>query len=1392
MEPTDTSKRGRRPSHGQNRRKSADSNVEEQVKQQVAGIVEQVKALSGTPIPDTKVQRAPRARKPKSHQPDPGSIPTPVDFFGESQYSTGTYASSTGVMMPIIPQTRRGSHDLINEQVDTVTRDNSGTMQARPQSKRGRNRGKGRENIRDGGVSGSDTQPPVLPLSSLAADGATDGSNQAHTDRGGQGRGGARGRGRGRGGAGQAVPSHQSFAEAQQMIYAVGPPIAPSPLNVHTVGVNFAARSRGGGRGVGRPGSAPLHAPLNAPVTAPSMASKTSWRQSLSSTMDNTFDDDARAQNSMMTPPPTSQRKPRERRSSDNSKQQRRNNEGNRKEQAASRVSNPNGNGNDSVETDSLSTPIKPESMRNNNSQSARKTSEKKQTPRKGRQIFEPYLSPMAVSKGVKSGTLYMGALRINANNPRHAYVTVEGLARDVFIDGMADRNRAFDGDTVVLELYGKEKWKHLQDKYVVADLLEDDPLDLEEHPLDTSPLQEFPTLELLAKTGERPSESSPPSLPPSAATASSAPSASPLTASQQFQQQTTPGDHLKGHVAGDSNQHEEKEEEDEEEEEEDENGFEVLKDPAADVLFSSESETEQQKGHHPTRLPSGATPVSPVPGFTSPPLSSRPAESSPPDLAVDSTIEDLSSGIQHISLQPKRLHETPNGTASKRKASTEECLQPSGRIVAIVKSTRTEKEHIAVLQPANETGAVRKDDRFVYATPTDKRAPRFLIPIGSLTDEMLSTVKPNSMALYPVRFDRWGCEFRYPIGKVGPKIGMAGDIEAETQALLREFAVDDSEFSEPVLKSLEKFNRDVDPVTHEWKIPESELNRRRDLRSTRIFTIDPLTARDLDDALSITPLFDDSIHYEPTPDDVFEIGVHIADVSYFLEENSVLDKVARERATSVYLVQKVIPMLPRLLCENLCSLNPAVDRLAYTVFFKIRRDGQLTADKPWFGRTVIRSCVKGNYELVQRMVDGEIREPEQMPELYRPTGGHSSAAVIRDCLLMDEIAKNRRRWRFDNGALSLGKMKIVFDLDDKGYPTGFRQYMGKEANHLVEEYMLLANQLVAEQLVMKCEQAALLRRHPSPLQRKFEEFCNFCKLHHVDISGASAGELYQSLRRAKTAHNEDVAKAVEYLATRPMQPAAYFVAGKLADQRAWRHYALNMPMYTHFTSPIRRYADVMVHRLLSLSLVDLDHAPTHFPIDELSRVCDNCNEKKLNSRKAQDKSGKVFLCLLLKSTPQIMEAIVMEMGQKSMYVLIPTLGVEKHIHFEDLDTAKFEVDATNGVASFWLWKDSPLAPKLLEDNNEDEEPISAHKKKNHSDSNKTPKKKLLSQITPEDIEVQTVKVFHRVSVHISTINRIPIDFCIKLLSPRQRSRLNMSHATVDAAVTHPSLPVPQ
>ena len=302
-------------------------------------------------------------------------------------------------------------------------------------------------------------------------------------------------------------------------------------------------------------------------------------------------------------------------------------------------------------------------------------------------------------------------------------------------------------------------------------------------------------------------------------------------------------------------------------------------------------------------------------------------------------------------------------------------------------------------------------------------------IPLEHAPKEFLQTPDAFSEVLFRAHVRKWQATSQHPFGVVTGTIGQMGEIPIETEALLCDAGIDWEEFPDEVLECL--------PPTP-WSIPDDEIRKRKDLREEQIFSIDPPTAKDLDDAVSCKPL----------PDGTFEVGVHIADVSHFVEKETALDKEAMYRATTVYLVQKAIPMLPPLLCEQLCSLNPGVDRLAFSVIWKFDKDARVIG-KPWFGKSVIRSCAKLSYDHAQALIDG--KDWTGLPDV-KLTGGNTIEDIKATTTRLYEFSVQMRKRRFENGALAIHSVKLWFALGGEGNPVDCGVYEMKESNRLIEE----------------------------------------------------------------------------------------------------------------------------------------------------------------------------------------------------------------------------------------------------------------------------------------------------------------------------------------------------
>lgn len=762
------------------------------------------------------------------------------------------------------------------------------------------------------------------------------------------------------------------------------------------------------------------------------------------------------------------------------------------------------------------------------------KKSKNKNTRGKKKSIFETYMSKEDVSEGLKRGTLIQGVLRINPKKFHEAFIPSPDGDRDIFIDGVVARNRALNGDLVVVKLLPEEQWKVIKP---------------ESNDKETEGAYE----------SDLPEE---------------------LCGSHLLQQS------LK--ACNDS----------------------------PDVIIEAQfDDSDSEDGH-------GNTPNSLVDG-----------------------VKKLSVCVHEKGEEGAGAPVTKDENtlmSQDARASPEKSLQRSAKVVYILekKHSRAATGFLKLLADKNSE-LFRK---YALFSPSDHRVPRIYVPLKDCPQDFVTRPKDYANTLFICRIVDWKEDSNFALGQLAKSLGQAGEIEPETEGILTEYGVDFSDFPSEVLECL--------PQGLPWTIPPEEFRKRRDLRKDCIFTIDPSTARDLDDALSCKSLADGN----------FEVGVHIADVSYFVPEGSSLDSVAAERATSVYLVQKVVPMLPRLLCEELCSLNPMTDKLTFSVIWTLTPRGKILSE--WFGRTVIRSCTKLSYEHAQSMIESPTRKiPEK--ELPPISPEHSGEEVHRAVLTLHGIAKELRKQRFADGALRLDQLKLAFTLDrETGLPQGCHIYEYRDSNKLVEEFMLLANMAVAHKIHRAFPERALLRRHPPPQTKMLNDLMEFCEQLGLPMDFSSAGALNKSLTETFGDDKYSLARkeVLTNMCSRPMQMALYFCAGTLRDPAQFRHYALNVPLYTHFTSPIRRFADVMVHRLLAAALGYRE--PPDMEPNVLQKRADHCNDRRMASKRVQELSTGLFFAILVKeSGPLESEAMVLGVLNQAFDVLVLRYGVQKRIY---------------------------------------------------------------------------------------------------------------------------------
>ncbi|KAI0771610.1 hypothetical protein BD413DRAFT_625073 [Trametes elegans] len=552
---------------------------------------------------------------------------------------------------------------------------------------------------------------------------------------------------------------------------------------------------------------------------------------------------------------------------------------------------------------------------------------------------------------------------------------------------------------------------------------------------------------------------------------------------------------------------------------------------------------------------------------------------------------------------------------------------------------------------------------KIVWFKPTDKRVPLIAIPTEQAPPDFVQNSEAYANKLFVACIKRHPISSLHPFGTLVEELGPIGDIEVETSALLKDCNFPTEDFSDNVLKCL--------PPTP-WTIPERELDVRKDLRGERVFTVDPDDAKDLDDAVSV----------KVNEDGTYDIGVHIADVSYFVKPNTALDRDARKRATSVYLVQRAVPMLPPTLSEQVCSLLPGQERLTFSVIFTVTKDAKVV--KKWFGKTIIKSAAKLSYNDVQGVIEGKsLGDVPVIPE-------HDAAGISHDIKVLDDIAKQLRARRFQNGCVKTHSLRLKFKLDENGLPIDCGPYERTEAHNLIEEFMLLTNIAVAQQVAVHFSEQAMLRRHDSPIERRLNAFVERAERLGYKIDPSSVAALMQSLQSVQ----DPTAKLVLELLLQKASPRAkYFCAGML-DIAKYSHYALNIPLYSHFTSPIRRYADIVVHRQLDAILQGGAEPKFNMDRDAVAKVAQQCNIKRDSAKLAQEQSAHLYLCVLISNLtqrygPVIRQAKVIGVLDAAFDVLIPEFGIEKRVHVDQMPIENHVYDDhTHTLQIYWSNRD--------------------------------------------------------------------------------------------------------
>lgn len=562
-------------------------------------------------------------------------------------------------------------------------------------------------------------------------------------------------------------------------------------------------------------------------------------------------------------------------------------------------------------------------------------------------------------------------------------------------------------------------------------------------------------------------------------------------------------------------------------------------------------------------------------------------------------------------------------------KSGSESQPQPTAKVVGVIK--RNWRQYVGHIDPSSASKASsqgRKQDS-VFLIPMDKKIPKIRLRTRQVSELLGKRLL--------VTIDAWERDSRHPVGHFVRSLGELETKAAETEALLLEWDVQYRPFPKTVLDCLPKEG-------HDWRVPASTddpgWRDRADLRDLLICSIDPPGCQDIDDAL----------HARKLPNGNYEVGVHIADVSHFVKPANAMDTEASVRGTTVYLVDKRIDMLPPLLGTDLCSLKPYVERYAFSVIWEVDDNADIINAR--FTKSVIKSREAFSYEQAQLRIDDASQQDD----------------LTNGMRMLLHLSKKLKKKRMDAGALSLSSPEVKVQMESEtSDPIDVKTKQLLDTNSLVEEFMLFANISVAAKIYEAFPQTAILRRHAAPPKTNFDELSEQLRVkRNLELRTDSSKALADSLDNCVDTKEPFFNTLVRIMATRCMMSAEYFCSGTQSYPE-FRHYGLASEIYTHFTSPIRRYADLLAHRQLAAAI---DYEAVHPSVrsrGRLEAVCKNINVRHRNAQMAGRASIAYYVGQALRGKVAEEEAFVMRIFSNGFVVLVPRFGIEGLIRLRDL-----------------------------------------------------------------------------------------------------------------------------
>ncbi len=566
------------------------------------------------------------------------------------------------------------------------------------------------------------------------------------------------------------------------------------------------------------------------------------------------------------------------------------------------------------------------------------------------------------------------------------------------------------------------------------------------------------------------------------------------------------------------------------------------------------------------------------------------------------------------VYIHPNNLNQSLDGDRVKIQMSNRGRSKPEGNVIEVLHRERTQF-----------VGTIKAQEKFAFLIPDNHRVGTDIF----IPKEKLNGAKNGDKAL--VKITKWPKSADNPYGEVVQSLGNSGGNDVEMISILVNQGIDYT-FPNEVLTQAESVGMDLDP---------KEVAARRDFRNTTTFTIDPLDAKDFDDAIS----------YKRLESGNLELGVHIADVSHYVQPGTPMDVEALKRSNSVYLVDRVVPMLPEQLSNLTCSLRPNEDKFSFSAVFEIDENGKVY--NSWFGKTVIHSNRRFTYEEAQNIIEGADGD-------YRD-----------EILFLDKIAKILRKKRIKSGAMNIESEEVRFRLDEEGFPEEVVIKRSKDAHKLVEEFMLLANRNVAEFISKpggkKAKVSFVYRCHDKPSPEKIGLFNLFIQKFGFDVDTSDPKMISTNINALlNDIRLKNEFSIIQTMAIRSMAKATY-------ETYNIGHYGLSFDHYTHFTSPIRRYADLVVHRIVQEELTKKKHLYGN----DLDDICKRISRMERKAVEAERESTKYFQTLfVINKVGEEFDGTVSGIAEFGMFVRMDENQCEGMIPLSEIPGDRFHFDA--------------------------------------------------------------------------------------------------------------------